>query len=168
MCMHILIKNSNTNLLHTHRCLYARMDTHNLSLLCVTAWQKAIEHTNNTSVWYSMPVLRLYSLFFLPLSSSSPLPSSFSPPWFGRGAASCAQALLLGHFCPTWFPTGLQAKGSNTNELCVALSQHILVSFMYSRTMIFSAVSLKWCFRIPTGCGSFTSIFSGSLKLQDH
>lgn len=37
MSMHRMIKNSNTNLLNTYGCLYARMVTHNLGLFCVTA-----------------------------------------------------------------------------------------------------------------------------------
>lgn len=62
------------------------------------------------TVW--VPVVWIYSLSFLPLSSSSPPLFSFFPPWSGRGAASCAPALLLGHFCPTWSSIGLQDRGS--------------------------------------------------------
>lgn len=105
--MHILIKNSNTNLLHTYRCLYARMDTHTTSAFHVS-WP---DKSNQTHKRYTLecntawvPVVWMYSLFSLPLSSSSPPPSAFFPPWFGRGAASCAPALLLSRFCPTWCP----------------------------------------------------------------
>lgn len=74
--MHVLIRNSNTNLLYTHRCLHGH--THNLSLSCAMAWQKATKHTNNTQecrVWFStsascVTLLTFFLTSFFFLSSS--------------------------------------------------------------------------------------------------
>lgn len=117
---------------HIDVCMHAW--THTTSAFYVSRPDKKQSNTQtiHTRVRYSMSAgCANYSLFSLPLSSSSPPPFSFFPPWFGRGAASCAPALLLGHFCPTWCPTGLQGRGSSRIELHVALSQYALVSLLH-------------------------------------
>lgn len=88
VCTHVWI-HTQPQLFMCHGLTKSNQTHKRYTLECNTAW---------------VPVVWMYSLFSLPLSSSSPPPSAFFPPWFGRGAASCAPALLLSRFCPTWCP----------------------------------------------------------------
>lgn len=97
---------------HTEMFVCTHGHTQPQPFLCHGLTKSNRTHKQHTlechTVWVS--VVWSYSLFSLPLSSSSPPPFSFSPLWFGRGAASCAPAPLLGRFCPTWRPKGLQGR----------------------------------------------------------
>lgn len=95
-------------------------------------------------------VVWLYSLSSLPLSSSSPPPFSFFPPWFGRGAASCARALLLGHFCPTWW---LQARGTGMRYVygTVAICSGLIFNMMQYGGASVHPVGPSYCSENPVG-----------------
>lgn len=130
--MHILIQNcQHQPSANTQMFVWTHGHTQPQPFMC-----HGLTKSNRTHKQYTLEcdtvrvlILWIYSLFSLPLSSSSLPPFSFFPPWSGRGAASCAQALLLGHFCPTLCPTELQARGSNRDELHTAQSQHALVTY---------------------------------------
>lgn len=91
---------------HIDVCMHVWTHTQAQPFMCHGLTKSNQTHKRYTlecnTVW--VPVVWRYSLFSLPLSSSSPPPFASSLPWFERGAASCAPALLSGRFCPTWCP----------------------------------------------------------------
>lgn len=121
--MHILIKNSNTNLLHTYRCLYARMDTHTTSAFHVSWPDKKQSNTQtvHARVQYSMGascvnLLTFFLTSFFFLSSSFRFFSSLI--WARRcflRSSSAFKSLLSDMVSWRCFK---ERRGLNRNALC--------------------------------------------------
>lgn len=76
MCMHILIQNYNTNLLHTHVCMHTRTHTNSAFNVSRPDKKQSNTQTKHTRVWYSVSASSVNLLTFF-LTSFFFLSSSF-------------------------------------------------------------------------------------------